>query len=288
MAMQQEEERRAATENAISEFRKGAESLLKTVTESAGKMRTTAATLFDVSGRTTVRAEHALQASNEALTNVEITAAAAEELSSTASEIDHRLGQASEVVRLALDEAHTTNGDIDRLAKAVLKIGDVVKLIRNIARQTNLLALNATIEAARSGAAGRGFAVVASEVKALAVQTANATEEISTQILEIQSSTDNAVGSIGRIAHRIGEINEYTSAVTASVQQQTSATGSISQNVVGTAEGAKVIDAVLSDVVTAANETQHSAQTVLTASESVEDASASLRKEVEDFLTRVA
>ena len=115
-----------------------------------------------------------------------------------------------------------------------------------------------------------------------------ATEEISTQILEIQGSTDNAVGSIGRIANRIEEINEYTSAVTASVQQQTSATGSISQNVVGTAEGAKVIDAVLSDVVTAANETQHSAQTVLTASELVEDASASLRKEVEDFLTRVA
>ena len=174
-------------------------------------MRATAASLSDVAGRTTVRAEHALHASNEALTNVEVTAAAAEELSSTASEIDQRLGQAAEVVRLALDEAHTTNGDIDRLAKAVLKIGDVVKLIRNIARQTNLLALNATIEAARSGAAGRGFAVVASEVKALAVQTANATEEISTQILEIQSSTDNAVGSIGRIATRIEEINEYTS-----------------------------------------------------------------------------
>ena len=288
MAMQQQEERRATTENAISEFRRGAENLLKTVTESAGKMRMTAASLFKVSGRTTLRAESALQASNEALTNVEITAAAAEELSNSAAEIDHRLGQATEVVRLARDEAHVTNADIDRLAKAVQKIGDVVKLIRNIAQQTNLLALNATIEAARSGAAGRGFAVVASEVKALAVQTANATEDISAQILEIQSSTNNAVDAIGRIANRIEEIDQYTSSVNASVQQQTSATGSISHNVVGTAEGAKVIDQVLSEVADAASETQHSAQTVLTASESVEDASVSLRKEVEDFLTRVA
>ena len=107
------------------------------------------------------------------------------------------------MVRLAVGEAHATNQDIDALAQAAHKIGDVIKLIRNIAGQTNLLALNATIEAARAGEAGRGFAVVASEVKSLAVQTAKATEDISSQILEVQNSTGKAVEAIGRIAHRM-------------------------------------------------------------------------------------
>ena len=213
IAMQQQEQRRAAMESAIVEFRQGAEELLKTVTASAGDMRVTAASLLKVSGQTTQRAESALQTSNEALTNVQVVAAAAEELSNSASDVDQRLGHATRAVRLAHGEAQATNDDINRLAKTSQKIGDVVQLIRNIAGQTNLLALNATIEAARSGAAGRGFAVVASEVKALAVQTANATEDISAQILEIQNSTRNSVEAISRIANRISEIDDYMTSV---------------------------------------------------------------------------
>jgi methyl-accepting chemotaxis protein/PAS domain-containing protein len=288
IATQQHEERRAATESAIAEFRAGAEGLLKTVVDSAGQMHATAATLLKVSGQTTQRAESALHASNEAVSNVQTVAAAVEELSSSANEVDQRLIRATQVVGLALDEANVTNGDIVRLAKAADKIGDVVKLIRNIAGQTNLLALNATIEAARSGVAGRGFAVVASEVKALAVQTAGATEDISAQILEIQKSTADSVEAIGRIANRIEEINNYTMSISASVQEQAGATGSISQNILGTAEGSKIIDSVLSEVVNAANDTQHSAQTVLAATETVERASANLRTQVERFLTKVA
>ncbi len=288
IALEQQAERRAATENAIVEFRAGTEGLLKTVTLSAGKMRETAAGLLKVSGHTTQRAESALQASNEALTNVEVVAAAAEELSASASEVDQRLDRATRVVRLAHDEAQATNDGINRLAKTSQKIGDVVQLIRDIAGQTNLLALNATIEAARSGAAGRGFAVVAAEVKALAIQTANATQDISAQILEIQSSTKASVEAISRIADRIREVDSYMASVAASAQQQTQATGSISQNVIGTAEGSKMIDLVLSEVVSAANETQLSAETVLSASELVEDASVKLRGAVERFLTRVA
>src|SRR5450759_1718903 len=113
--------------------------------------------------------------------------------------------------------------------------------------QTNLLALNATIEAARAGEAGRGFAVVASEVKSLAMQTAKATEDISSQILEVQNSTDKAVEAIGRIAHRMQEIDTYTSAVAASVQQQSAATGEIAHNVTSAAGGTKLIVMVLSE-----------------------------------------
>jgi len=129
---------------------------------------------------------------------------------------------------------------------------------------------------------------VASEVKSLAVQTAKATEDISSQILAVQNSTGKAVDAIGRIALRMQEIDGYTSAIAASVQQQNAATGEISQNVASAADGAKLIVTVLSEVAGATTETQQSAQTVLTASESVEQAATNLRSEVESFLTKVA
>ena len=287
-AMQQQEERRAVVENAISAFRTRAENLLHTVSVSAGEMRATAAGLFNASGHMSQRAESAVQTSNEASTNVESAAFAADELSNSISEIAQRLNQSAEVVRFTAGEAQATNQDIDVLARAAGKIGDVIKLIRNIAGHTNLLALNATIEAARAGEAGRGFAVVASEVKSLAVQTAKATEDISSQILEVQNSTGKAVEAIGRITERMGEIDEYTSAVSKSVQEQNVATGEISQNVTSAADGAKLVVTVLSEVTGAAIETQKSAQKVLTASQSVEAAAAEMRSEVESFLTKVA
>ena len=202
-------------------------------------MRSTAANLFNASEQTSKRAESAVQTSNEASTNVKTAAVAADELSRSIAEIGHRLNQTTEVVRAAVDEAQVTNQDIGAFAQGAQKIGDVTKLIHNIAGQTNLLALNATIEAARAGEAGRGFAVVASEVKSLAVQTAKATEDISSQIIEVQSSSAKAVEAIGRIANRMQEIDNYTSAVAASVQQQSAATSEISQNVTSAAGGTR-------------------------------------------------
>lgn len=286
--MQQQEERRTVIDNAISAFRQRAETLLQTVAGRAGEMRSTAASLFKASGHTSQRAERAVQTSNEASTNVDSAASAADELSRSIAEIEQRVSQTAEVVRFAVGETQTTNQDIDALALAAQKIGDVIKLIRNIAGQTNLLALNATIEAARAGEAGRGFAVVAAEVKSLAVQTAKATEEISSQILEMQNSTGKAVEAIGRIAHRMREIDNHTSAVAESIQQQNAATGDISQNVASAAGGAKLIGSVLSEMAGATTETQQSAQRVLSAAESVEEAAADMRSEVESFLTKVA
>jgi methyl-accepting chemotaxis protein len=209
-------------------------------------------------------------------------------MSSSINEISQQLARTTGVVRVSVREAETTNGQIAGLAESAQKIGDVIKLIRDIAGQTNLLALNATIEAARAGEAGRGFAVVASEVKSLAVQTAKATEDIAAQILAVQASTAGAVDAIRGIAGRMREISEFTAAVSASVEQQNAATREISHNVTSAAQGTSEVVSVLSDVTGAATATRISAETVLTVSQSVENAVANLRGEVESFLSKVA
>jgi methyl-accepting chemotaxis protein len=275
-------------DRAIASFRPQVEKLLLRVGESADAMRETASALFGASGQTTERAESAVAAFHEASTNVETAAVAADELSRSISEISRQLSHATDIVTSATDEARSTDDQIAGLAAGAQKIGDVIKLIRDIAGQTNLLALNATIEAARAGEAGKGFAVVASEVKSLAVQTAKATEDIANHIIGVQSSTEAAVTAIRQIAERMAEINQYTGAVAASVDEQNAATGEISHNVASAAAGTAHVVSVLGEVTGAASETRASAQTVLGASETVTSAVSNLRAEVEDFLKKVA
>jgi methyl-accepting chemotaxis protein len=160
-SLAEQEHRRVTVEAAIRSFRERVEAALKTVGDSAGAMRATAAALSGSSDQSSQRAEGAVKTSNESSDNVEAAAAAAEELLASVTEIARQLEQTTELVRVAVAEAQTTNDEIAGLAQAAQKIGDVVKLIQDIAGQTNLLALNATIEAARAGESGKGFAVVA-------------------------------------------------------------------------------------------------------------------------------
>jgi PAS domain S-box-containing protein len=287
-AIQQQSQRRANIDSSIATFRPQVETLLASVSDSATALRGTAATLLGSSDQTSQRAESAVEAFHEASTNVETAAVAADELSRSIAEISRQLSHTSDIVELATDEARATDGEIAGLAAGAQKIGDVVKLIRNIAGQTNLLALNATIEAARAGEAGRGFAVVAAEVKSLAVQTAKATEDIASHILGVQNSTSGAVEAIRQIAGRMQEINQYTSGVAAAVEEQNAATGEISHSVASAAKGTGQVVAVLSEVAGAATETRSSAQIVRDASETVESAVSNLREEVEGFLAKVA
>jgi methyl-accepting chemotaxis protein len=286
-SMQEQQQQRSMIEYAVEAFRQRVEDHLRTVTEGAMAMRSTAATLLTNSGQTSKSAESAVAASNEASLNVETAAIAADELTGSISEIARQLSLIADVVRGAVSEAHGTNQQINALAQAAQKIGDVIKLIRNIAGQTNLLALNATIEAARAGEAGKGFAVVACEIKSLAVQTAKATEDISKLINSVRAATGGAVAAIGRISSRMREIDGCATSISAAIEEQSAATAEISHNVAGASDGAKLVLGVLDEVAGATIETRQSAESVLTASLAVEAAAAKLRQEVEGFLDRV-
>jgi methyl-accepting chemotaxis protein len=280
--------RRDAVETAIATFRVRMDELLHSFAGSTEAMKSTAVALSSSSSETSVQADGALKASDAASSSVRTAATAADELASSIAEIARQLDLTNKVVQLSVGEAQATDGKIEALAATARKIGDIVKLIRDIAGQTNLLALNATIEAARAGESGRGFAVVASEVKSLAVQTAKATEDIAGQIAAVQASTTGAVEAIRRIAERMREINEHTCSVAASVEQQSAATGQISHNVAGAAQGTSVVVSVLGKVTEAAAHTRTSARTVLEGSQAVEIAVADLRGEIERFLAKVA
>ena len=249
--LSEQETRRAVVEEAIAWFRESVEGVLKTVAESVAAMKSTASALSATSNETTAHTAGAVQTSSSAFDSVEVASSAADEMATSIAEINHQIARATEVVRATTSEAQSTNQDIAGLVQAAQKINDVIKLIHSVAGQTNLLALNATIEAARAGAAGRGFAVVASEVKALAVETAKATDVIAAQIAEVQDSTQSAVRAIGSISGRVQEIQQFTSAIASAVEQQHASTSQISSNVAAAASGTKSVVAVLQRVATA-------------------------------------
>jgi hypothetical protein len=283
-----QEKRRVLVDAAIAALRQRTEPMFTRAADHATGLRSTATTLFGASRKTSERVAGAANSSKDASTNVESAAAAAVQLLSSIAEISRHLAETNNLVGMARGETSAANNEISGLAKSAEKIGLVVKLIQTVAAQTNLLALNATIEAARAGEAGRGFAVVASEVKSLAVQTAKATEEIANQVASVQAGGAAAVGAIARITARMEEIGQFMAAAANSAEEQHVATRHISENVDHAAEGTAAIAAVLGEVAGDAGETHGSAETVLAASEAVAAIASDLRREVEEFLQKVA
>jgi len=287
LQLEKQRDDRSAIESAITSFRERVEEVLRTVSGNANMMKSTATAMLGSSEQTTQHAEAALRESNEASANVAKVAASTEELLASIAEINQQLDQTKTIMGNAVTKAEATNDKYAGLAQAAQKIGDVIKLIRTIAGQTNLLALDATIEAARAGEAGRGFAVVASEVKVLAVQTAKATEEIARHIQAVQESTSGAVEAVHSIEESMQEISTRASSAAASILQQNAATSEIARNAVNAARGTSVVVSVLSQVTDAAIGTRAAAETMLTASNSVDASVGNLRGEIETFLGKV-
>jgi methyl-accepting chemotaxis protein len=280
-------ERRAAMENLASDFERSVNGIVHSVASAADGMQSTAQSMTATASDASARASTVSAASQSASSNVGTVAAAAEELSGSVAEISRQVARSSEIAGKAVSDAERTNATVQVLSTGAEKIGEVVKLIHSIAAQTNLLALNATIEAARAGESGRGFAVVASEVKALANQTAKATEEISAQVTAMQTSTSDAVAAINGITQTIAQMSEITSSISTSITQQGDATREIARNIQSVAAGSNEISAHIGGVTEAASATGSAASEVLSNARELDNQSGLLRQAVDGFLAKV-
>jgi methyl-accepting chemotaxis protein len=218
---------------------------------------------------------------------VQAVASATEELSASVREIGQQVTQAGSMIQEGVRQTIQSNEQVQGLASTAEKIGDVVRIISDIAGQTNLLALNATIEAARAGDAGKGFAVVASEVKALATQTAKATEEIATQIKTIQEATRLAAHSIQSVTETISKVNETAIAIASAIEEQGAATQEISRNVLQAAQGTQEVSGNITGVSQAAQQTGVAATQVLASAGELSKDGETLKAQVQTFLREV-
>jgi methyl-accepting chemotaxis protein len=243
--------------------------------------------LAQAADRATRRTAGATAASTEASSNVRDIASAADELAASVMEIDRQVAQSNAIAEKAVGEAERTNAAVQELGEAAKRIGDVVRLITDIAEQTNLLALNATIEAARAGDAGRGFAVVAGEVKALAGQTAKATEDISKQIGDMQHATDRSIAAIEAIEHTIRDIGSISGAIAAAVTEQGAATQEIARSVDVAAKRTHDTAEEVGRVGDATHNTRASVATVKTVAEELGAVAHRIRDQVEAFAKTV-
>ena len=226
-------------------------------------------------------------ASNEASTNVRSVASAADELSASVSEVGRQVQESSQIARDAVLQAAKTDTRINELFQVSQRIGDVVKVITAIAAQTNLLALNATIEAARAGASGKGFAVVAQEVKALAAQTAKATDDIGSQIAGMQAATLDSVAAIKEIGGTIDRVAGIAATMAAAVEEQGAAIREIARNVQEAANGTIQVATNITDVNRGAAATGSASAQVLASARSLSGDSNRLKIEVQKFVELV-
>jgi len=269
------------------QFQTAVGNIIEAVSSASTELEAAAGTLTKTAETTQQLSTTVASASEEASTNVNSVSTASEELAGSVNEIARQVQESSRIAGEAVQQAQKTDARIAELSKAAGRIGDVIKLITGVAEQTNLLALNATIEAARAGDAGKGFAVVAHEVKALAAQTAKATDEISTHIAGMQTATEDSVAAIKEIGGTIGRISEIAAAIAAAVEQQGAATQEISRNVQQAAQGTAQVATNITDVNRGAAETGSASSQVLSSAQSLSNESNHLKVEVEKFLTTV-
>ncbi|WP_158639126.1 methyl-accepting chemotaxis protein [Elioraea rosea] len=214
---------------------------LEDTRDTAARISADAASVAGATERVGTSAQAVAAAARHSLASAETVATAAEELTTSIDEIATRVRQTASTAQRAAGDAERTERAVAALSSAVTNVGEVVRLISEIAGQTNLLALNATIEAARAGEAGKGFAVVAGEVKSLANQTAKATDDIAQRIAEIRRETDASIAAVRAIIGGVREVDQVAATISAAVGQQLAATQQIARTVAESASASREV-----------------------------------------------
>ncbi|NKE44200.1 hypothetical protein HB662_05390 [Roseomonas frigidaquae] len=275
------------TQALVRRFETQVATVLEAVAGAAAPLDETADRLGRAAGLARDQAQGMAIAAGAAAGNVQTVAASAEELASSIAEVARQVADSARIAQRAAADARATDTAMAGLTEVAARIGDVVGLIQSIAGQTNLLALNATIEAARAGDAGKGFAVVAGEVKALAAQTAQATEQIGSQIAAMQAETTRAVDAIRSIGRTIEELANIATQVAAAAEQQSSATQEIGRAVAEAAAGTDQVTRQTAEVMEGAEATAAATSGLRDASSGLSRQADALRQQVASFLTEI-
>ncbi len=277
-----------ATMLALSDrFERSIGGIVIAVADAANDMQATAGTMSKTAETASNQALSVSAASEQASRNVQTVATATEALLASISEIGGQADRSARIAIAASEQAQRTNATVSALADSAGRISEVVRLIETIAGQTNLLALNATIEAAHAGEHGKGFAVVASEVKSLANQTATATEDIRSQIQDIQRASGDSVDAIRAIASTVDELTAIAGTIASAVEEQSAAAREIASSVAQAAQGTNEVTGGIAGVSDASSDVGSAATEVLGAAGALSQQSRNLKSEVAHFLSGV-
>lgn len=279
-----EAEARRQRAELATQFESKVGAIVSTVSSASETLENSSQTMSDEIENVRVKSESSSEASKQATNNTQAVAAAAEQLAASVEEIRRQIEDCRSASQLVTNEVSTASVNVQSLDQANMKIDEVVEFIKSVAFQTNLLALNASVEAARAGEAGKGFAVVAQEVRNLASKTSEAAKSIAEQISEIKLASSKTVNSIFVIQGEAIKLNNRVVTIAESVQEQSSATNEISNNIQSAAAKTEVVATNISDIFNVTIRTGESASDVAIAAAELRANANDLSKHVANFL----